>query len=213
MSDWLKLDVPTFDDLVCQHEPAESASLVVLDRLPFAFPSKQSFLAWRDDLASGFGVDGKDVSLVGSAATGRSLSTRSKDGKRYGLFRPKSDIDIAAVSPYHFEVAWRWFRTTNPLFLTGLDGEGKRLFERHGENYVFNGMIAADYFLSYLPFGSSWAEAMQRSQRLLPLDLTGRLMKVRIYRDFASLRQHQTEALRIYKRFIEAKRASGGLDD
>lgn len=211
MSDWTGIDVPAFDDAVLQQEPPFTASTGLMDRLPFKFDSKREFLQWRDALAEGFGVDGRDVVLVGSAATGRSLSTRRKRGNRHGVFGRGSDLDIAVVSPHHFDVAWRWFRRTNPLFLTGLDEVGRERFEAHKSHYVYEGIIAADYFLSYLPFGDEWSRAMQQTQVLLPTDLRGRLMKTRIYRDFASLREHQAEAIRIYKLYLEAKRQ--GNDD
>lgn len=211
MSDWSAIDVPMFDNAVFDQEPPFTASTALMDRLPFKFDSKHEFLRWRDTLAEGFGVDGRDVILVGSAATGRSLSTRSKGGRRYGVFRSESDLDIAVVSPHHFDVAWRWFRRTNPLFLTGLDEVGRGRFEAHKSHYVYEGIVAADYFLSYLPFGDEWARAMQQTQVLLPMDLRGRLMKTRIYRDFASLREHQAEAIRIYKTYLEVKRE--GKDD
>lgn len=200
--DWLKIDIPTFDDVIHQHAPRQAASLAVFDRLPFAFDSKEQYLSWRDHLSQGFEVDGRDIALVGSAATGRSLSAR----KRFGVFGASSDIDVGVVSSHHFDIAWKWFRLTDPLTLTGLDQTGKDRFEQHRKHYVYEGIIAADYFLSFLPFGGEWLKAMQRSQDLLPAALKGRLMKVRIYKDYSALRDHQAEAIRIYKLALSAKR-------
>lgn len=201
-TDWLQIDIPTFDDVIHQHPARRAASLAVFDRLPFAFESKEQYLIWRDHLSQGFEVDGRDITLVGSAATGRSLSAR----KQFGVFRSSSDIDVGVVSSHHFDIAWKWFRMTDPLTLTGLDKKGIDRFQQHRKHYVYEGIIAADYFLSFLPFGSEWLKAMQRSQELLPQNLQGRLMKVRVYKDYSALRNHQAEAIRIYKRVLSAKR-------
>lgn len=201
MTDWQHMDVPTFDRLVNDGEPASSVSLGVLDRLPFTFDSKAQYLRWRDDLAADLGLDSRDIALVGSAASGRSLSAR----KQFSTFHQNSDLDIAVISHHHFDISWRWFRITNTNFVTGLDPLGRELFERHRQHYIYEGVVAADYFLSYLPFGPDWLAAMQRSERNLPSHLQGRLMKVRIYRDYSALRAAQTEAMRSFKRYIDNK--------
>lgn len=204
MTDWQPMDIPTFDRLVGENDPRDTVSLGVLDRLPFTFESKNQYLKWRDELGADLGLDGRDISLVGSAASGRSLSSR----KRFGVFDNKSDIDIAVVSPHHFDVAWRWFQKTNPNLITGLDDRGRDLFLQHGKKYIYQGMVATDYFLSYLPFGTSWLEALQRSERHLPDQLRGRIMRLRIYRESAALRAAQTEAVRIYKLTVDNKNAN-----
>lgn len=201
MTDWSPMTVPDFDTLVATNDAAHCVSLGVFDRLPFAFDSKAQYVTWRDSLAEGFGLDGRDLALVGSAASGRSLSSR----KRFGVFRPDSDVDIAVVSPHHFDIAWRWFRGTNPNFITGLDGEMRKRFKAHAEHYIFEGVVAADYFLSYLEFGREWSAAMQRTQHLLPSNLQGKLMKVRIYRDFSALRETQAAAMAAYQRVLANK--------
>lgn len=201
VTDWSGITIQEFDATASTHNASQAVSLGVLDRLPFKFESKEQYLCWRDTLAEGFELDGRDVALVGSAATGRSLSAR----KRFKTFHGNSDVDIAVVSGHHFDIAWRWFRLTNPNFLTGLDRDGKKLFDAHRTHHVFEGVIAADYFLSYLPFGRDWSLAMQRTQQLLPQELRGRLMKVRIYKDFFALRERQAEAMTTYQRYLANK--------
>lgn len=192
-----KLDVPQFDALADAHTASKAVSLGIFDRIPFVFETVEQYVTWRDSVALGFGLDGKDLIFVGSAATGRSLSTR----KGYGVFNSKSDLDIAAVSSHHFDLAWRWFRSTNPNFLTGMDDDKRKKFNSHKSHYIFDGVIASDYFLSYLPFGDDWGKAMHQSQALLPRQVQGRLMKFRIYKDFAALRASQTEAMALYQKY------------
>ncbi len=91
--------------------------------------------------------------------------------KRFKTFHSKSDLDIAVVSSHHFDISWRWFRNTNPNIITGLDTVGLTLFEQHKKHYIFEGIVAADYFLSYLPFGGPWMESLQRSEDNLPVNL------------------------------------------
>lgn len=201
MSDWAHVDIPQFDQIVATCGPGEAVSRGIFDRLPFAFESKQQYLRWRDELAKHMEVDGRDIILVGSAATGRSLSAQ----KQFGVFRSQSDIDVAVVSSHHFDLAWRWFRTTNLNYLTGIDAHTKERFNAHRQHYIFDGVVAADIFLGYFPFGQAWMSGMVRCQDLLPSALQGRKLRTRIYRDFQSLRQSQVEAVRSYSGYLQNK--------
>jgi hypothetical protein len=203
MTDWSKIDIPEFMTLVLEEEPLRiMVGRLILDRLPYTFDTKSQYFRWRDELGEGLQVDARDIVLVGSAATGRSLNAR----KQFGTFGRGSDVDIAVVSSRHFEMAWQWFRRTN-VALLNLDARGLHLFEQHRAQYVFDGMIATDYFLSYLPFGDQWLRDLQRSERHLPAVLHGRPMKVRIYKDNESLRYAQMKSLDDYRRYLQAKSA------
>lgn len=52
--------------------------------------------------------------------------------------------------------------------MLGLQGDDKNLFEQHRKHSVFDGVVAANGFLSYLPFGSAWNKKLQRSEEFLP---------------------------------------------
>lgn len=206
MSDWTSIDGREFQRIVLDESNLDLlAGRVIFDRLPHAFESKEQYLAWRHALADGLEVDARDILVVGSAATGRSLNPR----KQFKPYRMGSDIDIAVISSRHFDIAWAWFRRTNPVII-GLDTDRKRLFERHREDYIYHGMIAANYFLSYLPFGSQWMRELQRSEGFLPLGLRGQQQTVRIYKDSESLRHSQISGLSSYKRYLEAKKGDQG---
>jgi hypothetical protein len=206
MSDWTRIEIADFmAEVRDSTEPNELVSRVVLERLPFKFDSKEQYFHWRHMLADGLQVDARDVILVGSSALGRSISAR----KKFAVFHKNSDVDIAVISSSHFDQAWHWFRTANPAIL-GFDSEQLRLFKRHREGYVFDGMIAANVFLSFLPFGSEWNRELQRSEQYLPLVLRGRVQSVRIYRDNAALRNAQREGLLSYQRYLRAKQESDG---
>jgi hypothetical protein len=173
---------------------------IILDRLPFTFESKKQYFQWRAALAEGIQVDPRDIILVGSAATGRSLSP----GKRFKVFDAHSDVDIAVLSPTHFEQSWQWFRSADPVIL-GLDPDERKLFDQHQKQYVFDGMIAANYFLSYLPFGNEWNRELQRAERYLPPKLRGRKQSVRIYKSSEALRRAQAKSLIVYQNYLRVK--------
>jgi hypothetical protein len=201
VSDWSNIPVAEFMRVVATSAvPGELVSRLILERLPFAFEDKMQYFHWRHMLGEGLQIDAREILLVGSAATGRSLSAR----KKFGMFSKNSDVDIAIVSTSHFDRAWQWFRQAKPALL-GLDTEQLRLFNRHREGYIFDGMIAANVFLSYLPFGAEWNRELQRSEQYLPAKLRGRILSVRIYRDSAALRRAQIEALLSYQSYLRAR--------
>jgi hypothetical protein len=200
MSDWVQIEVQEFMRYAKEDTPLkELVGHIVLDRLPFTFDTKQQYFHWREILAEGFKVDSRNIVIVGSAATGRSLSPR----KKFGVFNSRSDVDIAVISQIHFDRAWYWFRHADPVIL-GLTDEPRRLFEQHKKAYIFDGMIAANYFLSFLPFGNEWNHELQRAGQHLPPQLRGRKLSVRIYRDSEALRHAQMTSLATYQRYLRA---------
>lgn len=199
MTDWSAISVAEFDAAAA--EDARDVSLLVgqmiLDRLPFAFSSKDEYFYWRDRLARGLDVDARDVLLVGTAMTGRSLS-RDKGFKQ---FDSRSDVDVVVISPSHFDQAWTWFRNTNPQ-IVGLDADAQIAFNAHRDHMVFDGVIGADSFLSYFSFGPQWLRELQHCNEYLPKKLQGRPTSVRIYRDSAAVRTAQARVFRDYREYL-----------
>jgi hypothetical protein len=82
----------------------------LLKRVPWIFQGNEAlFISWRQTIAREASVNGDEVYLVGSAATGYSLSP-DKPGRDFRptgstLMRP-SDIDIAVVDSRLFESGW-----------------------------------------------------------------------------------------------------------
>ncbi|MCX6501142.1 MAG: hypothetical protein NT132_01805 [Microbacterium sp.] len=178
-------------------DPAAFTSIHILDRVPAIFDDRAQYAAWRSDLGAELEVDPLCVVVVGSTAVGVSLSPRPD--KRFRPYHDDSDVDVAVISPRHFDEAWRWLRALGPLdALKGRPDEAD-LLGWHRRSLVFDGTIATDRLLPYLPFGAVWQSALGRASRRPPtLD---RDVKARIYRDFESLREY-------HRRNVESLRAS-----
>lgn len=167
--------------------PEQFCSHHILDRVPWLFDDRGSYIEWKQKLARDLEIDPYAVCIVGSAATGFSLSPK----KDLRLFGPNSDIDVAVISAYHFDVAWRKIRSlsSGALLLSRTLG---RKVERHRTGLLFDGCIATDQILSSLEFGPTWANGLARAAREYPV--IGHPVKARLYRDFDALRSYQMKS-------------------
>lgn len=167
--------------------PWKLASELVLERIPFVFDENwPDFRSWRSDLGKMLEVDPCDIILTGSAAVGHSLNPY----KSLRAFDELSDIDVAVISPYHFDVAWRTLRSRKQ---TEVSSQIWDSIVSHRKNYVFEGCIACDQVLTILPFAVQWLEAFSRMKNVAPTE--ERIIRARIYRDFSSLRSYQARGL------------------
>ena len=81
MPDWVRIEISDFMNFVREDErPSDVVGRIILDRLPYTFDSKKQYFSWRGVLGEGLQVDARDIVIVGSAATGRSLNPRTKSG-------------------------------------------------------------------------------------------------------------------------------------
>lgn len=170
----------------------EIVDRVLLARVPWIFSGQtDEFLAWKRSLASSLDVDPNNVVVVGSAGLGLSLNPNN------GLLRPflqESDVDIAVVSSLHFDVAWRAIQRIGmggPRVLSQAEREFER---RHREHLVFHGAIATERYLTKFSFGKSWLDGLRRAQRHPVVE--GHPIRVRLYRDFESLRRYHESGIR-----------------
>lgn len=171
-------------------EPRAFVSEHLLEITPHAFAGDGS--AWskyRLSLADKLDVDPQEIVLMGSAGLGFSLNPR----KGFSAFHAGSDFDFGVVSSYHFDLAWRYLRQSQVRWLS-LPAEVKRAIRQHRQNYVFTGTIAANWFLTILPFGKTWQAALDDMGELAPS--VGRTVSLRIYKDFDSLRFYQANNIR-----------------
>lgn len=177
------------DDLLSS-PPELIASLWVLERTPVLFEGEvKSYAEWRRNLASLIDVDPSEIIITGSGAFGVSLNPN----KNYRFFNDKSDIDIAIVSEYYFNVSWRYLRNLGSGIYK-MTPAAKQSVKDHVEKYIYWGTIATDKILPYLPFGKEWIKALEDMAKVSPTE--GRDIKARIYKDFDSLRAYQVNNLK-----------------
>lgn len=181
-------EIGSLKERIAGSAPSELVGEMVIDRVPFVFNGDQvAYRRWRESVAPILGVDPCNIFIVGSAGVGCSLNPY-KDWK---IFDDNSDIDIAVISSYHFDVAWRMMRLTRRADVSGAIWQE---IERHRTNYIYWGCIATDKILGGLPFAKDWlAAASFISGDSVTIN---REVKFRIYRDVSSLRDYTFNGLR-----------------
>lgn len=172
----------TAEDFVSRH---------VLDRIPRIFRSWAAFVDWRNALAPRLEVDPTEITLVGSAAVGFSVNP-NKNFQSFGRF---SDIDVAVISTWHFDLGWHELRKLKgSAKLAQMSSAGREAVRAHITNHVFHGVIATDQILEHLSFARPWLEGLTYMAGVDPT--SGRPINARIYRDFNALRSYQEYGIR-----------------
>jgi hypothetical protein len=188
-------------------QPATFVSRYVFEPVPFVFRGDlNAWVDWKHKLAIALEVDPRDIVLTGSAAVGWSLNP----DKGFRAFDDGSDIDCGIISAYHFDVAWRLFRRQRVAWLT-LPPTQRDAIKSHRKNYIFSGTIATDWVLALLPFGGQWQNGLDIMSRTTPTD--GRDVKLRIYKDFDSLRFYHTRNIENLRRDLASSNIPGELEE
>lgn len=197
-----KIKAKFIDELLIK-SPELVASVWIIDRIPILFDNNlEVYASWRYALAKGLGVDPSALIITGSCAFGVSLNPN----KNYKYFDQDSDIDVAVVSEYHFNEAWRTLRNLGST-RHGLSQRVKQSIDDHVKKYIYWGTIATDRILLILPFGKKWKEALENMQDIEPT--IGRTINARIYKDFDSLRAYQVNNLK----GLQAQELAKGIDN
>lgn len=177
-------------------------TLHLLDRVPALFDSREQYAAWRSVLGRSLDVDPLNLVVVGSTCVGVSLSP--KKTKFLRPYHGESDVDLAIISPRHFDLAWRTLRAWGPIDkLRTHSAEEAGLLDWHRKRLIFDGTIATERLLSHLTFGAQWASALGRAGRMKPTE--NRDVKARIYRDFESLREYHAKNIEKLKLDLQAE--------
>lgn len=162
----------------------------LFDRIPDLFADDRSlFVAWKRELARRIEVDPACLTIVGSAATGVSLNP----SKGFKLFDDKSDIDVAVVSQFHFNLGWRYLRM-NGARRYRVDARTRIAWDEHVKSYIYWGTLATDKLLGVLPFGLQWLAATSEMAQMEPT--IGRTVNLRIYSDYDSLRSYHVAGVK-----------------
>jgi hypothetical protein len=189
-------------DEIAQGPIPHLVSKWIMERTPFIFKDDHlSFLQWKAKLAKELGVDSCSLIFTGTASVGISLNPY----KNWKAFDSESDVDVAVISLYYFEESWRFFRNLGSSWLRLKDRE-RAIIKEHVDHYVYWGTIATDKILHVLPFGKQWQRVLADMARIPPTE--GRDIKVRIYRDFESLRSYHIRNLKNLQRDLLTRRSS-----
>lgn len=170
--------------------PHSFSSRRIIECVPALFAGdREAHIAWKTTLAARLGVDPYALVVVGSASCGISLNPT----KHFRPFDGESDVDVAAISSFHFDTAWHWLRSLGSKRY-GLPPRAQQSVADHVSKYIYFGTVATDKILQYLPFGPEWVLALNDQAAIPPTE--GREIKVRLYRDFESLRSYHVSNLR-----------------
>ena len=164
-------------------------STYILESTPQIFKKDfEAFLQWKRVLSEKIKVDSKCIVIIGGANIGFSLNP----SKKMKTFDSISDIDVAIVSSFYFNMAWRYLQQ---LGLSWHDWEpkAKSALEDHRTRLIYWGTIATDKIIQYLPFGKEWVLLSDEMKEVLPTDK--REINFRLYKDFESLRIYQKNGL------------------
>jgi hypothetical protein len=161
-------------------------------RRPWIFPTDEEHSRWGAAIAGVLNVEVQDVRVVGSAATGYSLSPlkAGRSFRRQGSIGIASDIDVALMSDVLFEEAWNTI-----LILDRRHGLRMSTEERTKIRVdVYWGVVAQ----RSLPANSDPARrvltAMSVATRVPPI--RGHIVRCRIYRRAEDLRAYHVDSLR-----------------
>lgn len=168
---------------VCDH--AFLTSKWVLEKVPYIFgDNTEKYLQTKIEISKLLGVDSCSIIFVGSSCTGFSLSPR----KIFHTFNENSDIDIAVISHYYFDVAWK---TLRDIDMYKLPYDVQEAISEHKNRLIYWGTIATDKILGIMPFGRKWMDATQKIQEMEIFE--NREVNFRLYRDHESLRAYHID--------------------
>ena len=154
----------------------------VVEKLPHIFNGNyETFLQTKLKLSKLLNVDSCSIIFVGSSCTGFSLSPH----KNFREFNEKSDIDIAIISHYYFDVAWHTIRNVNPFDYTY---EVQESIKEHAAKFIYWGTIATDKILGIMPFAKEWIHAIEEIEKETVFE--NRKINFRLYQDHEALRAY-----------------------
>ena len=153
----------------------------IFERIPFVFGEDySSFLNTKLIISKSLGIDLCSIFFVGSSSLGFSLNP----AKNLKPFDESSDIDIAIVSHYFFNVAWR---TIQDVDFSKMTIPIQVAIKEHRERLIYWEIIALDKILGLMPFGKQWLEVLEVLQQRAFIN---RKVSFRLYRNHEALRRY-----------------------
>lgn len=182
-----------FKTQLAQNDISYVTSKWIIDKVPFIFSgNNENHINWKELLAYKIEVDSKAIVFTGSSAVGFSLNPDSN----LRPFSIKSDIDIAIISQYYFDISWHFLRNLGTRKYS-LNKREINAIDDHRNRLIYWGTIATDKIIQILPFGEKWINALNDMSKINPT--VDRDINVRIYKDFEALRAYHLSNLKIVK--------------
>ncbi|CAN5798779.1 hypothetical protein BH11BAC3_BH11BAC3_12080 [soil metagenome] len=165
----------------------------IIERVPFLFNNDfDSYINWKQKLSDLIGVDSKAIVFTGSSSVGFSLNPDNN----LRPFSPESDVDVAIVSNYYFDISWFFLRNIGTRKYSFTQRE-KNAIEDHRKRLIYWGTIATDKIIQILPFGKEWIKSIEEMAKEKPTE--GRQINFRIYKDFEALKAYHNNNLKLIK--------------
>lgn len=170
---------------------------------PFAFEGS-SFKKLALAISENFDVDPNGVFCIGSGAIGLSLNPAKASDTALKSFDKESDLDIAIISSFHFEEAWRNLRTASQPTVGRLSEDFKKDLAWQKKRF-FDGAILTHKLLPYLSYSTQWTLARVRLEEYIA-KLFDRNVDVNfwVYRDYWSVRNYVAEGAMKCKRKVQS---------
>lgn len=185
-----------FKEELLRIPPSKLFSKWILNRIPFIFNNDiELFINWKETLSHKISVDSQAILFTGSSCNGFSLSP----WKYFKDYDEKSDIDIAIISEYFFDVCWFELRNLGTEYHK-LTPKQKRSFEDHRTRLIYWGTIATDKLLPIFSFGKRWVIALEEMSKILPTE--DKEINIRIYKNFESLREYYKDGFKKLQRSL-----------
>jgi len=179
--------------LLNKQNDVEFVEREVLGRCPWIFGDEKLYEMWRRLVADQLGLANESVWIVGSGATGYSLSP-FKPGRPFRALTSSvgatSDIDIALVAPEVFASAWDTILTFDRLRRLGGSIEDREKIRRD----VYWGLVGQQSIPLNTGAARTVITAMAAAGRTPPI--RGYPLRCRIYRRLEDLRAYHVNSLR-----------------
>jgi hypothetical protein len=180
------------DDII-RESIAYTTSKWIIERVPFIFNNDfDRYINWKEKLSELISVDSKAIVFTGSSSVGFSLNP----DKNLKAFAHDSDVDVAIISTYYFDISWFFLRNIGTRMYSFTQKE-KNAIEDHRKRLIYWGTIATDKIIQMLPFGKDWIKAIEEMSKENPTD--GRQINLRIYKDFEALKAYHKNGLKLIK--------------
>lgn len=180
-------------NLIGRYADVEFVDQEIFARRPWIFAEDEAYSAWQASVATELALGPKSIRIVGSAATGFSLSPL-KPGRPFrtapDAFGRTSDIDIALIDPNLFAEAWNTIVSFDRVRGLGKMGEDLKKIRVD----VYWGLVAQYSVPRNTNPARKFSTAIMVIGRRPPL--RGYVVRCRVYRRIEDLRAYHVSSLR-----------------